>query len=30
MSRGRVVVDKGNFTGAKGQGRYLRRAPRSI
>jgi dihydropyrimidinase len=30
LSRGRVVVDKGSFTGAKGQGRYLRRAPRSM
>jgi dihydropyrimidinase len=30
LSRGRVVVDKGNFTGKPGYGRFLRRAPRSI
>ena len=30
LSRGRVVVDKGTFTGTAGSGRYLRRAPRSI
>ena len=30
LSRGRVVVDKGNFTGKAGYGRFLRRAPRSI
>jgi dihydropyrimidinase len=30
LSRGRVVVDKGTFTGAKGQGRYLRRSPRAM
>jgi dihydropyrimidinase len=30
LSRGRVVVDKGNFTGKAGSGRFLRRAPRSI
>ncbi|HTE50120.1 MAG TPA: dihydropyrimidinase [Kofleriaceae bacterium] len=29
LSRGRVVVDKGAFTGAAGSGRYLRRAPRT-
>ena len=30
LSRGRVVVDKGTFTGKPGSGRFLRRAPRSI
>ena len=30
LSRGRVVVDKGAFTGTAGSGRYLRRAPRSM
>ena len=30
LSRGRVVVDKGTFTGKAGSGRFLRRAPRSI
>jgi dihydropyrimidinase len=30
LSRGRVVVDKGTFTGKPGAGRFLRRAPRSI
>ena len=30
LSRGRVVVDKGAFKGKAGQGRFLRRGPRSI
>jgi dihydropyrimidinase len=30
LSRGRVVVDKGAFTGTAGSGRYLRRAPRAM
>ncbi len=30
LSRGRIVVDKGTFTGKPGSGRFLRRAPRSI
>jgi dihydropyrimidinase len=30
LSRGRVVVDKGNFKGSPGQGRFIRRAPRSM
>ncbi|HLU66143.1 MAG TPA: dihydropyrimidinase [Kofleriaceae bacterium] len=29
LSRGRVVVDRGTFTGQKGHGKYLRRAPRA-
>ena len=30
LSRGRVVVDKGSFKGTPGQGRFIRRAPRSM
>jgi dihydropyrimidinase len=30
LSRGRVVVDKGQFVGQRGNGKYLRRDPRTI
>jgi dihydropyrimidinase len=30
ISRGRVIIDKGKFTGKKGDGRFLRRAGRMI
>jgi dihydropyrimidinase len=27
LSRGKVIVEKGEFTGRKGDGRFLKRAP---